>query len=124
MKTTDLEFYFPTIKSLTENFSEHINADEEDDLVRLENALKTKESEKLVSSFRRTKTFAPTRSHPTAPDKPPFEAAIGLLTTPSVLLVVSCASSLTRRSARRGFECLHLIVGFQRVVVVLLLYVS
>ena len=33
-------------------------------------------------SFTRTKHFIPTRSNPSAPDKPPFETAVGMLTAP------------------------------------------
>ena len=36
----------------------------------------------MAKCFERTKMFTPTRSHPSAPDKPPFETAAGLLATP------------------------------------------
>ncbi|KLJ12530.1 hypothetical protein EMPG_12446 [Blastomyces silverae] len=81
MKTTDPEF-IPTIKALMKNLSKHIKEEEEDDLVKLESALQEEESKKLATSFGRTKAFVPTRSHPSAPDKPPFETAVGLLTAP------------------------------------------
>lgn len=32
--------------------------------------------------FERTKMFAPTRAHPSAPNKPPFETVVGLITAP------------------------------------------
>lgn len=81
MKTTDPDF-IPTIKALMKNLAQHIKEEEEEDLVKLENALQAEESEKLATSFGRTKAFVPTRSHPSAPDKPPFETVVGLLTAP------------------------------------------
>ena len=72
----------PTIKNLMDNLSRHIKEEEEQDLVRLEGALDQAQSEKLSTTFGRTKAFVPSRSHPSAPSKPPFETAIGLLTAP------------------------------------------
>ena len=63
----------------------HIKDEENKDLPALEAAL-TKAgkpaSERLASSFERTKMFVPTRSHPSAPDKPPFETVAGLMAAP------------------------------------------
>lgn len=81
MKASNPEFE-PTIKSLMADLSEHIKEEEAEDLLKLENAISSTESEKLSKSFGRTKMFIPSRSHPSAPDKPPFETAIGLLTAP------------------------------------------
>ena len=50
--------------------------------MKLESALSEEESMGLSKSFGRTKMFVPSRSHPSAPDKPPFETAVGLLTAP------------------------------------------
>ena len=36
----------------------------------------------MNKSFGRTKMFAPTKSHPSAPSKPPFETVAGLLAAP------------------------------------------
>ncbi|EYE96334.1 uncharacterized protein EURHEDRAFT_452628 [Aspergillus ruber CBS 135680] len=71
-----------TIKALMQDLSEHIKEEESNDLLKLEDALATEESEELFNSFGRTKMFVPSRSHPTAPDKPPFETAVGLMTAP------------------------------------------
>ena len=60
----------------------YIREEENDDLPALETAIQTAESESLAKSFGRTKAFVPSRSHPSAPDKPPFETAVGLLTAP------------------------------------------
>ncbi|GAM42679.1 HHE domain protein [Talaromyces pinophilus] len=81
LKPSDHEFK-PTLKSLWSDLSQHIKEEEEHDLVKLENALQQADSEKLTTSFKRTKKFIPTRSHPDAPDKPPYETAIGLMTAP------------------------------------------
>ncbi|KAL2373722.1 hypothetical protein RJ035_001842 [Blastomyces gilchristii] len=77
-----LEKYVKGGKALADKDREEHQVEEEEDLVKLESALREEESKKLATSFSRTKTFVPTRSHPSAPDKPPFETAVGLLTAP------------------------------------------
>ncbi len=68
------------------DLSEHIKDEERDDLPPLERALASpetsKDSESLATSFNRTKMFVPTRSHPSAPDQPPFETVVGLMEAP------------------------------------------
>ncbi|KAL4984870.1 hemerythrin HHE cation binding domain-containing protein [Aspergillus falconensis] len=81
MKPADPDFE-PTLKSLMSTLSEHIQEEESQDLPKLEDAISSEESEKLSKSFGRTKMFVPSRSHPSAPDKPPFETVVGLLTAP------------------------------------------
>lgn len=81
MPVTDPHF-LPTIKSLMADLSKHIKEEEEIDLVKLEGAITPTESGNLAQSFGRTKMFVPSRSHPGAPDKPPFETAVGLLAAP------------------------------------------
>ena len=85
MKAGDEEF-LPTIKKLMEDLSHHIKDEEEGDLPGLEKALPEGESEKLAASFERTKKFVPSRSHPSAPDKPPFETVAGLMSAPIDLI--------------------------------------
>ena len=60
----------------------HIKEEENDDLPALETALQTADSESMAKSFGRTKAFVPSRSHPSAPDKPPFETVVGLMAAP------------------------------------------
>jgi hypothetical protein len=72
----------PTLEALMKDLIQHIKEEESDDLPALESAIPTSESETLASSFGRTKAFVPSRSHPSAPSKPPFETAAGLLTAP------------------------------------------
>jgi len=81
MKPDQPEFK-PTLKSLMDDLSQHIKEEEQDDLPALEKALADADSESLASSFERTKMFVPTRSHPSAPDRPPFETAMGMLAAP------------------------------------------
>ncbi|CAN6675091.1 hypothetical protein TRVA0_087S00100 [Trichomonascus vanleenenianus] len=81
MKPSSPEF-IPTIQALMKDLNQHILEEEQTDLPALEEALPANESEKLSKSFGRTKMFVPSRSHPSAPDKPPFETAVGLLAAP------------------------------------------
>lgn len=64
------------------DLSAHIKEEEEQDLPALEQELSSEESESLSKSFGRTKAFVPSRSHPSAPNKPPYETAVGLLAAP------------------------------------------
>ncbi|KAI8949070.1 hypothetical protein F4801DRAFT_603792 [Xylaria longipes] len=74
--------YLPTLKRLFEDLQHHIKEEEENDLVKLENQLSLTESKELSHSFERTKMLTPTRSHPSAPNTPPFETVVGLMTAP------------------------------------------
>jgi hemerythrin superfamily protein len=74
--------FLTALEALMKDLSAHIQEEEDDDLPALETAIQTAESESLAKSFGRTKAFVPSRSHPSAPDKPPFETAVGLLTAP------------------------------------------
>ncbi|EED17108.1 conserved hypothetical protein [Talaromyces stipitatus ATCC 10500] len=86
LKPTDTEFE-PTLRNLWGDLSAHIRKEEEEDLIQLENGLSEQDSLKLAANFARTKMFVPTRSHPMAPDKPPFETVAGLLAAPMDKLV-------------------------------------
>lgn len=81
MRPSDAQF-IPTIKDLMEKLSEHIKEEEADDLPKLEAALSQEDSQDYAKSFGRTKMCVPSHSHPSAPDKPPFETVVGLLTAP------------------------------------------
>lgn len=75
--------FLPAIDSLWETLNQHIIEEERDDLPALEKALGGADaSAALARSFDRTKHFVPTRSHPAAPDRPPYETAVGMLATP------------------------------------------
>lgn len=81
MSPTDPDF-ITTIKSLMATLSQHIKEEESNDLPKLDNVLSKSDSEALSKTFGKTKAFVPSHAHPSAPDKPPFETAIGLLTAP------------------------------------------
>jgi hypothetical protein len=70
------------LKSLWSHLSAHIEDEEKNDLPLLEKSLPSGEGSSMAKSFARTKMFTPTRSHPMAPDKPPFETVAGLMTAP------------------------------------------
>ncbi|KAJ5613367.1 hypothetical protein N7510_006561 [Penicillium lagena] len=74
--------FIPTITMLMEDLSKHIHDEETMDLVKLEGAITAEESRRLAKSLRRTKIFVPSQAHPEAPDRPPFESAVGLLVAP------------------------------------------
>jgi uncharacterized protein YdcH (DUF465 family) len=71
-----------TLTELFNDLKEHIREEEEHDLTALEASVEETHSNKLARSFDRTKMFVPTRSHPSAPNKPPYETAVGLLAAP------------------------------------------
>ncbi|KAH8801463.1 hemerythrin family protein [Xylogone sp. PMI_703] len=74
--------FIPTLKSLMDDLQKHMDEEESDDLIALDKSLESGEAESMAKSFSRTKMFIPTRSHPSAPDKPPFETVVGLMTAP------------------------------------------
>ncbi|KAJ5103540.1 hypothetical protein N7532_004069 [Penicillium argentinense] len=80
LRSTDPRFV-PTLQALMGDLENHIRT-EEADFARLEAVLSQEDSEALTHAFDRTKMFVPSRSHPLAPNKPPFETAVGLLTAP------------------------------------------
>ncbi|EPY53082.1 cation binding protein [Schizosaccharomyces cryophilus OY26] len=74
--------YIPTIDALMSNLQKHIEEEETEDFPQLESKLLADESKEMAQSFERTKTLVPTQSHPSAPNKPPFETVVGLLSAP------------------------------------------
>lgn len=78
--------FVPTLQAMMDDLEHHFRQEEDRDLVLLEEVLSQADSEALSRSFERTKLFVPSRSHPMAPNKPPFETVAGLLTAPVDLL--------------------------------------
>lgn len=64
------------------DLSEHMREEEEHDLIALDGGLSAADAESLAKTFDRTKMFVPSRSHPSAPSKPPFETVVGLMAAP------------------------------------------
>ncbi|ORY59958.1 uncharacterized protein BCR38DRAFT_397957 [Pseudomassariella vexata] len=81
LKPGDKEF-IPSLASLFKGFQIHVEGDEEQNLSKLEEALTLTESKELCQSFEKTKYFVPSRSHPMAPNKPPFDNAAAFLAAP------------------------------------------
>ncbi|KAM0385102.1 hypothetical protein ACHAQC_011700 [Fusarium culmorum] len=83
MKSTDPD-YVLKLKELWAPLWQHIQEEEKLDLPALEQSLKAQgeETETLARRFDRTKKFVPTRSHPMAGEKPPFETVMGLMAAP------------------------------------------
>ncbi|EON62951.1 hypothetical protein W97_02177 [Coniosporium apollinis CBS 100218] len=81
LKADDPDFE-PTLRDLWQDLSEHIKDEENNDLPALEKELSAADSESVANSFERTKMFVPTKSHPSAPDKPPYETVVGLMAAP------------------------------------------
>lgn len=81
MSPEDEEFN-PTLSALWKNLKQHMEQEEQKDMVAIENSLSALESEHLARSFERTKMLTPTHSHPDAPDRPPFDTAAGLMAAP------------------------------------------
>jgi len=74
--------FIPELKSLMNDLSQHIKEEETEDLPALDESLSNEDAESMAKSFGRTKAFVPSRSHPMAPNKPPFETVVGLMTAP------------------------------------------
>ncbi|KAG6919344.1 hypothetical protein DXG01_006891 [Tephrocybe rancida] len=70
------------LKSIMDHLHEHNDSEEQQDLPLLEPALGEEGSKSAAASFTRTKQFVPTRAHPSAPNKPPFETLAGLMAAP------------------------------------------
>lgn len=60
LNADDAEFE-PTLQALWDDLSHHINEEEQKDLPALEKILDKSDSEKMATSFARTKMFIPTR---------------------------------------------------------------
>jgi hemerythrin-like domain-containing protein len=91
--------FIPTLQSLMNDLSSHMREEEGEDLAMLEDTLSEHDSQSLTKAFNRTKIFVPSRAHPGAPNKPPFETAVGLLTAP-----FDQVADLFRKWPRKGVE--------------------
>lgn len=74
--------FIPQLKKLMDHLSQHIKEEEEHDLPLLRKNIDEAQGLELAKSFGRTKMFVPSRSHPSAPNKPPFETIAGLFAAP------------------------------------------
>ncbi|EPY52308.1 cation binding protein [Schizosaccharomyces cryophilus OY26] len=81
MKPSQKEF-IPTVDALMSHLQKHIEEEESHEYPELESKLGVENSKHLAKTFERTKILVPTYSHPSAPNKPPFETVVGLFATP------------------------------------------
>lgn len=81
MSPADADFA-PLLERLMRDLHAHIEHEKHEDMPRLEKLLRPDESAALAADFLRTKRIVPTRSHPSAPNRPPLETLAGLLVAP------------------------------------------
>jgi len=84
--TAGTKDYDAKIKSIMDHLRPHNDSEETNDLPQLEKVLGPENSKEAAAKFKRTKKFAPTRAHPSAPNKPPYETFAGFLALPIDLL--------------------------------------
>ncbi|EKM77816.1 hypothetical protein AGABI1DRAFT_115059 [Agaricus bisporus var. burnettii JB137-S8] len=70
------------MQDIVDHLKSHIESEESQDLPALEKAIGPQESQRVAKSFERTKKFVPTRPHPSAPARPPYETFVGFLSAP------------------------------------------
>ncbi|KAJ6481901.1 hypothetical protein C8R45DRAFT_831624 [Mycena sanguinolenta] len=80
--TPGTDEYDKIIERMMVTLHQHNDDEEIKDLPLLEPHLGEQGSQHAASQFSLTKKFAPTRAHPSAPNKPPFETLAGFLVTP------------------------------------------
>lgn len=78
----DNKNFFPLLDTLLTDLHEHIEHESQEDMPRLEEILSREESKSLANYFEKTKLIIPTRSHPSAPNKPYFENFAAMLAAP------------------------------------------
>ena len=78
----DNKDFFPLLSTLLTDLHEHIEHEKTEDMPRLEEVLTREESRSLAAYFEKTKLIIPTRSHPSAPNKPYFENFAAMLAAP------------------------------------------
>lgn len=78
----DSKEFFPLLDTLLTDLHEHIEHEVNEDMPRLEEILTREESKSLANYFEKTKLIIPTRSHPSAPNKPYFENFAAMLAAP------------------------------------------
>ena len=74
--------FAPLLDRLLKDLHTHIEHESKEDMPRLEKLLSREESQALAASFERTKMIVPTRSHPSAPNRPYFENFAAMLAAP------------------------------------------
>lgn len=78
----DSKDFSPLLEQLLTDLHTHIEHESNEDMPRIEKLLSREESQQLANQFERTKMILPTRSHPSAPNKPYFENFAAMLAAP------------------------------------------
>ncbi|RIB25203.1 hypothetical protein C2G38_2166571 [Gigaspora rosea] len=81
MKVPD-EGYGDLFKRVIEEFEHHIQEEEKETYPKLKASLADDLLMKEGEKYEKTRNSVPTRPHPSAPDKPPFETAVGMVQAP------------------------------------------
>jgi hypothetical protein len=88
------QYLYPTArKVLIKDIRHHLEEEEGDLLPKLREACDEDELRALGEKFERSKRMAPTRPHPSAPDKPPANKILG----PGTGLIDRMRDALTNR---------------------------
>lgn len=74
--------FTPLLDRLMDDFHHHVEHEKNEDMPALEAKLSREESNKLAIYWQQTKKMTPTRSHPSAPNRPYAENLAGLLAMP------------------------------------------
>ena len=74
--------FSPLLTHLLDDLHHHIEHEANEDMPRLEKLLSREESMQLANQFELTKMILPTRSHPSAPNRPYFENFAAMLAAP------------------------------------------
>jgi len=82
------------VDTLIADIRHHLKDEEEDLLPKLRKACSQQDLRDLGEKFERAKRMAPTRPHPSAPDKPPANKILG----PGVGLIDKMRDALTKRN--------------------------
>jgi len=76
------EPYHEMMQKMIAHLKPHNDSEEQEDLPQLEPLLGEEGSKEAAQTFSRTKKFVPTRAHPGAPNRPPYETFVGFLAAP------------------------------------------
>ncbi|KAJ3008817.1 hypothetical protein HKX48_008324 [Thoreauomyces humboldtii] len=82
-RMSKLDATYPNqLAKVMRDLDHHFKEEERVELPKLADHLSKEESGRMRKEFERMKRLVPTRPHPSAPDKPPFETVAGLLAAP------------------------------------------
>lgn len=90
------ERFTPKVMVLMENVRHHVREEERDLFPKVRKAMSAGELRELGDRLRQAKQTAPTRPHPHAPDTPPGNVVVGVLTAP-----LDAAANLAESAANR-----------------------